>query len=53
MVDWVFAGQIAGIGFLTVFMVLGIMSLVLWLISFIISRLVSKHNEATTDSGSS
>ena len=40
MVDWGFALQIAGIGFLTVFVVLGTLSLVLWLVSLLVPKSV-------------
>ena len=49
MVDWVFAAQIAGIGFLTVFVVLGILSLVLWLVSLLLNRVTGKAQKAKTE----
>ena len=42
MVDWGFAAQIAGIGFLTVFVVLGILYLILWLVSLLAPKVTSK-----------
>ena len=49
MTDWAFATQIAGIGFLTVFLVLSILSFILWLVSLLIFKTVgkSKAEEAT------
>ena len=38
MVDWGFAAGFAGIGFLTVFVVLGIIALTLWLTGFVLSK---------------
>ena len=46
MVDWGFAAQIAGIGFLTVFAVLGILALVLWLVSLLVGKVVAKQVES-------
>ena len=51
MVDWGFAAQIAGIGFLTVFVVLGILSLVLWLVSLLLNRVTGKGQKAKTEGG--
>lgn len=45
MVDWGFAVQIAGIGFLTVFAVLGILSLVLWLVSLLVYRVIGRQGK--------
>lgn len=51
MVDWGFAAQIAGIGFLTVFVVLGILSLVLWLVSLLLNRVAGKLGKGKTEGG--
>jgi Na+-transporting methylmalonyl-CoA/oxaloacetate decarboxylase gamma subunit len=45
MVDWGFAAQIAGVGFLTVFVVLGILSLILWLVSLLVPRVLGKRDK--------
>ena len=45
MVDWGFAAQIAGIGFLTVFVVLGILSLILWLLNKVTRKLGKGKSE--------
>ena len=42
VVNWGFAAQIAGIGFLTVFVVLGILSLVLWLVTLLITKVTGR-----------
>ena len=42
MIDWGFAAQVAGIGFLTVFVVLGILALILWVVSLFTNRIVNK-----------
>ena len=44
MTDWGFAAQVAGIGFLTVFVVLGILSLVIWLVSLLILKIVRRQD---------
>ena len=45
MTDWGFAAQIAGIGLLTVVVVLGILFLVLWFMNLLFSKVVGKlHN---------
>jgi len=46
MVDWGFAAQIAGIGFLTVFVVLGILSLVLWLVNLLLNKVIGKPGKS-------
>lgn len=51
MIDWGFAAQIAGIGFLTVFVVLGILSLVLWLVSLLVPKVVDKMSKGKSESG--
>ena len=51
MIDWELAAQIAGIGFLTVFVVLGLLSLVLWLVSLLLSRLTAKLGKGKTEGG--
>jgi Na+-transporting methylmalonyl-CoA/oxaloacetate decarboxylase gamma subunit len=52
MVDWILAGKIAGIGFLTVFIVLAVLSLVLWIVSLLLYRVFRKRKveEAAEDS---
>ena len=51
MVDWGFAAQIAGIGFLTVFAVLGILSLVLWLLNVLLNKVTRKLGKGKSDGG--
>lgn len=46
MVDWGFAAQLAGIGFLTVFVVLGILSLVLWLMNLLLNKVIGKPGKS-------
>jgi Na+-transporting methylmalonyl-CoA/oxaloacetate decarboxylase gamma subunit len=46
MIDWGLAARIAGFGFLTVFAVLGILSLVLWLISLLLYRVIGSRKKA-------
>lgn len=46
MADWGFAAQIAGIGFVIVFVVLGILFLVLWFMNLLFNKVVGKlHND--------
>jgi Na+-transporting methylmalonyl-CoA/oxaloacetate decarboxylase gamma subunit len=45
MVDWGLAGRIAGFGLLTVFVVLGILSLALWLVSLLLYRVINRRNK--------
>ena len=49
MVDWGFAAQIAGVGFLTVFVVLGILSLILWLLSLLLNRVTGKLGKGKSE----
>ena len=42
MIDWIYATKIAGFGFLTVFIVLGILSLAVWVVSFIMYKTIGK-----------
>ena len=42
MIDWIYASKIAGFGFLTVFIVLGILSLAVWIVSFIMYKTIGK-----------
>jgi Na+-transporting methylmalonyl-CoA/oxaloacetate decarboxylase gamma subunit len=42
MVDWGQALQVGGFGFLTVFVVLGILSLVMWLVSMIMNKTINR-----------
>jgi len=44
MVDWGFAVQIAMFGFLTVFVVLGILFFILWFLGLIICKITGKQN---------
>ena len=41
-IDWTLASQIAGFGFLTVFVVLAVLSLAVWLVSLIMYKTVGK-----------
>jgi len=45
MVDWGLATRIAGFGFLTVFVVLGVLSLILWLVSLLLYRVVGRRSK--------
>ena len=49
MVDWGFAAQIAGVGFLTVFVVLGILSLILWLLSVLLNKVTRKLGKGKSE----
>ena len=49
MVDWGFAAQIAGVGFLTVFVVLGILSLILWLLSLLLNKVNGKLGKGKSE----
>ena len=51
MIDWGFAAQIAGVGFLTVFVVLGILSLVLWLLTLLLSKVTRKPGKGKSEGG--
>ena len=42
MIDWIYASKIAGFGFLTVFVVLGILSLAVWLVSLIMYKTIGR-----------
>ena len=42
MIDWIYASKVAGFGFLTVFIVLGILSFAVWLISLIMYKTIGK-----------
>jgi len=44
MIDWGFAGQTAGFGFLAVFAVLSILALMLWLVS-LLTRVIGKQGQ--------
>jgi Na+-transporting methylmalonyl-CoA/oxaloacetate decarboxylase gamma subunit len=46
MIDWSSATRIAGLGFTIVFIVLGILCLVMWLINLLLTRVISKKDEA-------
>jgi hypothetical protein len=43
MTEWLLAGKIAATGFLTVFVVLCVLSLVLWIISLLLYRVFTKR----------
>jgi Na+-transporting methylmalonyl-CoA/oxaloacetate decarboxylase gamma subunit len=45
MVDWSLAARIAGLGFSIVFIVLGILCLVLWLINLLLIKVVFKKRK--------
>jgi len=47
MIDWGQALSVGGIGFLTVFVVLGILALVLTFISWLMYRVLGKKNKNT------
>jgi hypothetical protein len=49
MVDWGFAAQIAGVGFLTVFVVLGVLSLVLWLLNVLLNKVTGKLGKGKSE----
>ena len=51
MVDWGFAAQIAGVGFLTVFVVHGILSLILWLLSLLLNKVTRKLGKGKSEGG--
>jgi len=51
MVDWGFAAQIAGIGFLAVFVVLGILSLILWLLNVLLNKVTGKLGKGKSEGG--
>jgi Na+-transporting methylmalonyl-CoA/oxaloacetate decarboxylase gamma subunit len=46
MIDWIFASKVAGFGFLAVFIVLGILSLAVWLVSLIMYKTIGKNQSA-------
>ena len=45
MTDWGFATQVAGTGFLTVFIVLSVLLLVIWAVNLLISRINRSKTE--------
>ena len=45
-VDWGLAGQIGGIGFGLVFVVLTVLALAIWLVGFVLSKIGSGKGEA-------
>jgi len=51
MIDWGLVVQIAGFGFVTVFVVLSILSLVLWLVSLLIYRVIGRQGKAKQAEG--
>ena len=51
VVNWGFAAQIAGVGFLAVFVVLGILSLVLWLLSLLLNKVTGKPGKGKSEGG--
>ena len=48
MIDWGQAGQIAGFGFLTVFLVLCILSIAVWIVSLLMHKTVGKNKKEET-----
>ena len=52
MVDWLLAGKIAGIGFATVFIVLSVLSLVLWIVSLLLYKVFRRQKEEKTEENS-
>ncbi|HJX03866.1 MAG TPA: OadG family transporter subunit [Dehalococcoidia bacterium] len=51
MVDWMEALKVGGIGFATVMVVLVLLSLVLWLVSLILYKTISKRKKDTIPEG--
>jgi hypothetical protein len=45
MIDWGLSTRIAGLGFLTVFVVLGALSLIIWLVSLLLYRIIGKRDK--------
>jgi Na+-transporting methylmalonyl-CoA/oxaloacetate decarboxylase gamma subunit len=45
MVDWWLATRIAGLGFAIVFIVLGVLCLVLWLVNLLLSKALFKKGQ--------
>jgi Na+-transporting methylmalonyl-CoA/oxaloacetate decarboxylase gamma subunit len=44
-IDWVEVGQIAGYGYLTVFVVLGILAAIIWVLGKLLPRIESRKKE--------
>jgi Na+-transporting methylmalonyl-CoA/oxaloacetate decarboxylase gamma subunit len=42
-IDWILASKIAGFGFLTVFIVLAILSVAVWVVSVIMYKTIGKN----------
>ena len=42
-IDWIVASKIAGFGFLTVFAVLAILSITIWVVSLIMYKAIGKN----------
>lgn len=42
MFDWGFAGEVAGIGFGMVFLILTLLAIILWIVSKVIHRIETK-----------
>jgi Na+-transporting methylmalonyl-CoA/oxaloacetate decarboxylase gamma subunit len=42
-IDWILASKVAGVGFLTVFIVLGILSIAVWIVSIIMYKTIGKN----------
>jgi hypothetical protein len=51
MVDWMEALKVGGIGFATVMVVLGLLSLVLWLASLILYKTIGRKKSSTVQEG--
>ena len=46
MVDWGQALRVGGVGFITVFVVLGILSIVMWLVSIIMNKTINRPKKS-------
>ena len=48
-VDWGFAGQVGGVGFSTVFVILIILGIVIWLVGKILNKIGADKVEASDE----
>ena len=48
-VDWGFAGQVGGIGFVTVFLLLIILAVVIWLTGLVIKKISTQKGEPSNE----
>ena len=48
-IDWGFAGQIGGIGFALVFIVLIVLAVAIWLVGMVINKIDTRKKEEATD----